>query len=62
MPEFTDPSGTPSPIEQFERYRRVAEGLVLRGMENESCELKRARSIGKSDPRDVSSLSNGRKR
>ena len=50
MPESTDPSGTPSPIEQFERYRSVAEGLVLRGMENESCELKRARSIGKSDP------------
>jgi hypothetical protein len=50
MPESTDLSGMPTPIAAFENYRRLADGLVQRGTEDDSCELKRARSISKSDP------------
>ena len=49
MPESTDPARTPSLTERFDLYRQLVEGLVLRGIEHPSCELKRAVSIHKSD-------------
>src|ERR1700733_7360618 len=49
MPESTDPALAPSLSKRFDHYCQLVEDLVLRGIEQPSCELKRAVAIDKSD-------------
>jgi hypothetical protein len=49
MPESTDPTLAPSLSKRFDHYCQLVEDLVLRGIEQPSCELKRAVAIDKSD-------------
>ncbi len=49
MPEYPRQNADGTLVERFDNYGTIIEGVVLRGLEHQSCELKRAVSIDKSD-------------
>ena len=52
MSEPQDVDRVDSLSERFDRYKEIVEGIVLRGIEDPSCELKRSLNLGRENLRD----------
>ena len=52
MPPSRDPTDAAALPERFDGYGKIVEGIVLRGIEHQACELKRSVTLSKDDLTD----------